>query len=79
MGKDRANGRPQGGKLENRFPCPQCGSHDTTIDFLAVGNLWRLPLTLLLAVLVGPIVRIWFKCRNCQKRYTAYGMARLSK
>lgn len=51
--------------------CPFCSSAESTIDFLSVGNLYRLPATLAVSVFVGPVIRIWVKCKNCRRRYLA--------
>jgi hypothetical protein len=46
--------------------CPHCGSNWTRIDWLAVGNLLRLPVAIIsVATFLYPAIGIRMRCREC--------------
>jgi hypothetical protein len=50
--------------------CPKCGSNDVCIDLLAVGNLKKLPLTVLTSSIIpGGGTSVHLRCEKCNAKY----------
>jgi hypothetical protein len=54
----------------HRPGCPQCHHQAPRMD-TGVGNLWRIPLATLSALLLYPLVGIRFRCARCSCRFVA--------
>ena len=61
--------KPVRSREEELVCCPKCKSPNITVDFLAVGNLWRIPATTLLTIVIGPLIKFWVKCKDCNYKY----------
>jgi hypothetical protein len=41
------------------------------MDRSAIGNLWRVPVAAMSALIIYPLVGIRFRCTNCECRFVA--------
>ena len=55
-----------------RPACPHCGRHNTSLDCGRAMNLVRVPLAILSGLVITPLCRIAFICRDCRCGFLSF-------